>query len=155
MDQETKQGAQEVGGTGGASSAGSSQSAQADLSAVADRAKAAAQGFQFAKIFEGRIDNKNFFFYAVASFVISMVLGMIPVIGWILSLALAVLGIGVMIRRFHDISVTGWATLIVLVPFINLLAVVYLCWKHGDTAKNAYGEPADSKREFFRAVLNT
>lgn len=151
MDQNTQtppganQGGQQAGG----------QSAQADLQAVANRAKAAAEGFQFNKLFEGRIGNMHFLYFFVASIILGFVLGMIPVIGWIISLALAVLGVGVGIRRFHDIGVTGWAVLVFFIPIVGLLVALYLCWKHGDAGANAYGAAPDSKREFFRAVLNT
>ncbi len=131
------------------------QSAQADLKVAADRAKAATQGFQFGKLFEGRIDNMNYLYGAVGSIVLGFVLGMIPVIGLLVGLALAVLGIGMTVRRFHDINVTGWATLVLVIPFVGFLVVVYLCWKHGDVAANPYGAAPDPKRDAFKAILNT
>ena len=133
----------------------SSQSAQADLKAAADRAKAATAGYQFAKLFEGRIDNMNYLYAAIGSIVVGLILNMIPIIGLIASLALMVLGFGLTIRRFHDIHIIGWASLILIVPFVGLLAVIYLCWKHGDTGTNQYGAAPDPKRDFFKAALNT
>ncbi len=134
---------------------GSTQNAQADLGQVANRAKAATAGFSIEKLFQGRIDNVNYFYFAVAGLVASFVLGMIPVIGWIISLAIAVVGVGTTIRRWHDLGQTGWLTLLGLIPVVGLLVVIYLCWKHGTGTPNMYGEAPDPKREFFKAVLNT
>lgn len=131
------------------------QDMQADINRLAAQAKAASQGFDFMKMFEGRIGNMHFLYFVVAALVASFVLGMIPLIGWIISLALAVIGVGVGIRRFHDIHITGWASLIFFVPLIGFLAALYLCWRQGDPAANQYGPVPDPKRDFFKAVLNT
>ncbi len=153
---------QTEGGTGDAAASTASsapsqpaQSAQADLKVVADRAKVAAQGFNFSKLFEGRIDNMNYLYGAVASVALGLTLGMIPVLGFLLSLVLLVVGLGITVRRFHDINITGWAALVVLIPFLGFLVVIYLCWKKGDVAANPFGAAPDPKRDFFKAVLNT
>lgn len=129
--------------------------AQADLKKVADRAKAATAGFSFEKLFQGRIDNMNYFWFAIAGLVAGVVLGMIPVIGWIASLAIGVVGVGATIRRWHDLGQTGWLTLLGFIPFLGLLVLAYLCWKKGATTPNAYGEVPDPARDLFKAVLNT
>jgi len=131
------------------------QNAQADLKKVADSAKAAAQGFDFMKLFEGRLDNMNYLYLAVASFVAGWILMYIPILGWLANLALLVLGIGATMRRLHDIHQPGILVLVFLVPILNVLALVYLCWKLGDVGANTYGNPPEKNREFFRAVLNT
>jgi hypothetical protein len=134
---------------------GSTQNAQADLGQVANRAKAATAGFSIEKLFQGRIDNTNYFYLAISSIVAGTILSMIPVIGGIISLAIGVVGVGATIRRWHDLGQTGWLTLLCLLGPIGLLVVIYLCWKHGTGTANAYGEAPDPKREFFKAVLNT
>ncbi len=136
-------------------SSNTGQSAQADFQKVVGSAQAASKGFEFGKLFEGRIGNMHFLYFFVASLVLGLVLGMIPVIGWIVALALLVLAFGVGIRRFHDINVTGWAVLVFLIPIVGLLVALYLCWKHGDAGANQYGPAPDPNRDFFKAVLNT
>ena len=73
----------------------------------------------------------------------------------LVGIVLAVVSVGVGIRRWHDVGVTGWATLIFFVPFVGLLVALYLCWKHGETKENQYGPVPDANRPFFHAVLNS
>lgn len=131
------------------------QSATEDLKKVADRAKAATGGFSFDKLFEGRLDETNYMYFAIGSFVVGFLVMMIPVIGMIASLGLFVLGLGATARRFHDINMTGWAAAILVVPVVGFLAVIYLCWKIGDAGVNPFGVAPDKNREMFKAVLNT
>ncbi len=137
------------------SGAPSAQSAQADMKAAADRAKSATAGFKFDNLFAGRIDNMNYIYAVVGSVVLGFVLGIIPIIGLLVSLVFLVIGLGVSARRFHDIGMSGWASLLLLIPFLGLLGVIYLCWKHGDAGSNAYGAVPDPKRDLFKAILNT
>jgi uncharacterized membrane protein YhaH (DUF805 family) len=139
--------------TSGAPAGG--QSAQEDLNKLMGSAKEAAAGFQFGKLFEGRIGNMQFLYYLVGALVIGMVTSMIPLVNLLVGLALVVVSIGVGIRRWHDVGVTGWASLIFLVPFVGLLAALYLCWKHGEAKENQYGPVPDANRPFFHAVLNS
>ncbi len=131
------------------------QSAQADLNKLVGSAKEATHGFDFNKLFEGRIGHTYFLYFFISSFLIGFTLTMIPVIGWLISIALLVLGLGVGVRRFHDINVTGWAAVLLIIPPIGLFVALYLCWKHGDAGPNKYGEAPDPKRDFFKAILNT
>jgi uncharacterized membrane protein YhaH (DUF805 family) len=131
------------------------QSAGEDLKKVADRAKAAASGFDFHKLFNGRIDQTNYLYFAIGSVVLGYILMMIPLIGWIGSIALAVLGVGATVRRLNDIGQTGWLAALLIIPPIGLLLVIYLCWKHGVPSANAHGDVPDPKRDTFKAVLNT
>ena len=131
------------------------QSAQDDLKKVADRAKAAATGFDFMRLFVGRVGATNFLYSVIIGVVAGAVLSMIPVIGWIISIGLAVLGVGMSVRRLHDINVTGWASIALFIPVLGLLGVIYLCWKHGDVGSNQYGGVPDPKRDVFKAILNT
>jgi|GEM_PF-2087225 uncharacterized membrane protein YhaH (DUF805 family) len=131
------------------------QSAQEDFNKLVGSAKEATEGFQLHKLFEGRIGNVQFIYYVVGSIVLGLVLGMIPIINLLAGLALAVLGVGIGIRRWHDVGVTGWATLIFFVPVVGLLAVLYLMWKHGEQGANKYGEAPDPKRPLLKAILNS
>ena len=131
------------------------QSATEDLKKVADRAKAATSGFSFDNLFNGRLDEMNYLYFAVGSFVVGLLLMMMPVIGMIASLALLVIGLGATARRFHDINMAGWTAVVIIIPFLGLLAVIYLCWKTGDAGANPFGPPPDKKRDMFKAILNT
>ena len=143
MDQDTK----------GAPAGG--QSAQEDLNKLMGSAKEAAAGFTFSKLFEGRIGNMQFLYYLVGAIVVGLVAGIIPLVNLFVGIVLAVLSVGVGIRRWHDVGVTGWATPIFFVPFVGLLVALYLCWKHGEEKENQYGPVPDANRPFFHAVLNS
>ena len=151
MEENTGATTNETVSTGSAST----QSAQADINAAAARAKAATSGFKFDNLFAGRIDNMNYLYAVVGSIVLGFILGMIPIIGLLVSLVFLVVGLGVSARRLHDIGMSGWASLLLLIPFVGLLGMIYLCWRHGDTGSNAYGAAPDPKRDLFKAILNT
>jgi uncharacterized membrane protein YhaH (DUF805 family) len=133
----------------------SNQSAIADLKDVADRARAATGSFSFYKLFEGRLDETNYLYCAVGSIAVGLFAMMVPIIGMLISLLLMVFGLSATARRFHDINITGWAAIVLVVPVVGLLAVIYLCWKKGDTGTNPFGIAPDKSRDLFKAILNT
>lgn len=45
------------------------------------------------------------------------------------------------VKRLHDFNKSGWLSLIILIPLINLIFMLYLACHHGDTEPNKYGEP--------------
>lgn len=46
----------------------------------------------------------------------------------------------VTISRFHDFNKSGFFALLMFIPFVNVIAMIYLCFKKGDAGKNKYGE---------------
>ncbi len=86
---------------------------------VMDRMKASSQGFEFMKLFEGRVDRNTYFMYLIVSIVLSIIFNIIPLIGWILSLALIIISLGMGIRRFHDIGMSGWFVLVFFLPMLS------------------------------------
>jgi len=56
--------------------------------------------------------------------------------------------LSVTIKRLHDIDLTGWFSLIALVPYINLLFVLLVGLVPGNKATNKYGpNPKQSSSE--------
>jgi hypothetical protein len=45
------------------------------------------------------------------------------------------------IRRLHDRNHTGWLSLLMLVPLVNLFLILYLFFARGDEGINNYGLP--------------
>ena len=45
------------------------------------------------------------------------------------------------IRRLHDRNQSGWLSLLVIVPLINLFFMIYLFCAKGTTTTNSYGPP--------------
>jgi len=56
----------------------------------------------------------------------------------ILTLPLAII---FMIRRFHDIGGSGWWSLTMLIPLVNLIPALLLLFKPGSNGPNKYGPP--------------
>lgn len=52
--------------------------------------------------------------------------------------------ISLYVRRLHDVNQSGLLTLLVLVPFIDLLLFLYLLFAPGTQGPNKYGEPINS-----------
>ncbi|MEX0499287.1 DUF805 domain-containing protein [Raoultella terrigena] len=68
--------------------------------------------------FRGRSARKEYAVFTVANFVLSAVLGLIPVIGGLFSLIIIIPGIAVAVRRLHDLNKSGWW---LLAPFLILI----------------------------------
>ena len=72
-------------------------------------------------------DSINFFFQT-------------PLVG-IVTIASLVFGIIFAVRRFHDINASGWWSILVFVPLINLIAMLVLIFAPGKPQANKYGPP--------------
>lgn len=75
----------------------------------------------------------------------------LTVVGYLLIFMLAVLQVGIAIRRWHDMDQTGWLVLLSLIPIVNLIAVIFLLFVSGTSGANKYGEPDKSRG--VKAVL--
>lgn len=126
-----------------------------DFMKFATRAKKATKGFDFNKLFQGRLDNRNYFYAVIGAVILAYIIGMLPGVGMILQLSILVIGLSVTSRRFQDINLVGWMALVILVPYVNIFIIAYLCWRVGDKGANLFGDAPDPKRDFFKAILNT
>jgi uncharacterized membrane protein YhaH (DUF805 family) len=99
--------------------------------------------------FNGRARRSEYWFFALISTVISIVITYLgaamnfPLLGTIYSLAILVPSIAVLIRRMHDVDKSGWYCLI---PIYNII----LAFTEGTRGPNQYGpDPKDpSSGEF-------
>jgi len=62
--------------------------------------------------FNGRAQRSEFWWWVLFSLVVNLVLGWIPIIGWLVALGLFLPGLAVTVRRLHDTNRTGWFALI-------------------------------------------
>jgi uncharacterized membrane protein YhaH (DUF805 family) len=73
----------------------------------------------------GRISRRQFWLHGVLPIVVaSIVLGWIPFIGQILSLAFLWASIAIAFKRFHDLGYPGWWSLLYLIPTVAAMAVL-------------------------------
>ncbi len=70
--------------------------------------------------------------------IISLLVGIVSVV-----LLIPVL-ISSYVRRLHDVNQSGLLTLLIFVPFVNLLLFLYLLFAPGTQGPNKYGNPINS-----------
>lgn len=125
-------------------------------------------------LFKGRVGRQNFVFaillLLVAHFIINYALGMgsmslmqgstamfgllAAAVSFLISIAFAVVSFGLAARRFHDIGKSGWFALIMIVPLVNLIAVIVLALLEGDEGPNEHGDPEAPSNNVIDALLN-
>lgn len=107
-------------------------------------------------LFQGRINNVR---YAII-FIIGVALNYIYIhsegtlFKTVALMLLFIFGIGVIIRRFHDINKSGIWAITVFIPIAGLFIGLWLCYKKGDIDANHYGNPEEPKRNFFKSLIN-
>jgi len=95
-------------------------------------------------VFSGRASRKEFWFfhlfYIIGFIVLMNIQGMFDGAGvslfWILVNIIPQTAVGV--RRLHDTNKSGWMYLFILIPFGNLLLLVFFCFK-SDQEDNRFG----------------
>lgn len=99
--------------------------------------------------FNGRASRSEYWFFALFNFIISFVLGFLTgltggamfltVLTYIISLALLLPGLGLSVRRLHDINRSGWWVLIGLIPIVGAIILIIWFAKESDPVENQYG----------------
>ena len=97
-------------------------------------------------VFEGRARRQEYWLfillYAIVYFaasVLDAVIGTTPLLNVLVLLGFLVPGISAGVRRLHDIDKSGWMYVLVLIPIVNLVLLVFLCFD-GTAGPNRYGE---------------
>ncbi len=112
---------------------------------------------------DGRIGRLRYLSYSIVTpLVLSMGLGMIAgilmvILGFLLGDSGTTIGVVIYVlsmlpgyafqfiilprRRLHDLNQSGWFLLIMLIPLVNIIFMLYLCFAPGDVGENDYGLP--------------
>ena len=97
-------------------------------------------------VFSGRARRKEYWYFALFSFIIALVLGLIDslvgtysVLSGLYSLAVLLPGIGVSIRRLHDTVRSGWWFFIGLIPLIGTIILLIYMVSDSQAETNQYG----------------
>lgn len=106
--------------------------------------------------FEGRARRSEYWFFClfnmIVSFAISAITGIIgsdtlaTILSTAVSLAIFLPGLGVAVRRMHDVGKSGWYLLMSLIPFVGAILVIIKLATEGDAGPNEYGP--DPRGEF-------
>ena len=91
--------------------------------------------------FSGRAPRSEYWWFMLFSVLLNIVVSLIGVdlIAVIVSLALLIPSLAVTIRRWHDIGKSGWWTLLLLIPLVNLILILVFFTRKGDDGANDYG----------------
>lgn len=89
--------------------------------------------------FNGRARRSEYWWFCLASFLVSIVIGSIPYVGFIAGLALLLPGLAVDVRRLHDVGKSGWYILFALIPLVGALYLLYLLIQDSEPGDNQYG----------------
>ncbi len=88
----------------------------------------------------GRLGRKQYLIYCLALLSLALVVGAASnkqIFTWVI-LVLYILFIIQTIKRLHDINLSGWWALLVLIPIVNLFAGAWTLFKKGTNGKNKY-----------------
>lgn len=85
------------------------------------------------KSFVGRMSKQEYLYYIVPGIILSL----IPVV----NLAFILPNCSTTARRLHDLNLTGWLCLIMILPIIRICLMVYLVITDGKPEANQFGEP--------------
>ena len=102
--------------------------------------------------FNGRARRKEYWFFALFNFIISIVLMVIDgvtgtlnaevgigMLGGIYTLAILIPSIAVSVRRLHDTDRSGWWLLIILIPFIGAIVLLVFTVLDSTPGENQFG----------------
>lgn len=107
--------------------------------------------------FNGRARRSEYWYYCLASVLISLVLGgldyfleftfggvQLGILRAIYGLAVFLPGLAVAVRRLHDVGKSGWFMFIILIPVIGVIWYLIVLCTAGDDGVNEYGaDPTD------------
>jgi uncharacterized membrane protein YhaH (DUF805 family) len=98
--------------------------------------------------FEGRASLSAYWWYALALFIVNVVLEIfsvaigsfaLTVLIALVAIAVGLSGLSVAVRRMHDTDKSGWMLLLGLIPFIGGIIVLVLVLLPGTPSQNRFG----------------
>jgi uncharacterized membrane protein YhaH (DUF805 family) len=97
--------------------------------------------FQKYADFSGRAKRPEFWWFALFTFLASIILGVVSsMLSGLFSLAVLIPSLAVGARRLHDIGRSGWWQLIWLVPVIGWIIMIYWFVQDSNPTTNAFDE---------------
>lgn len=120
-------------------------------------------------LFQGRLGRAHFAWACLVLVVIAIViniltyaldllgdsLGMLAsIVSVIVFIAIAIVSLGISVRRYHDLDWSGWFVLLGFIPIVNLVMLIVLLFKQGTPAANRFGEPFAKDMPLKEAILN-
>jgi uncharacterized membrane protein YhaH (DUF805 family) len=76
--------------------------------------------------FDGTLDKGEYTKRFLISLAGCILLGWIPVIGWLIAIALTVVFVAACIRRLRGLKKNPWLTLLIIIPIVGLIFAIWL-----------------------------
>ena len=89
--------------------------------------------------FNGRARRSEYWYWVLFSFLVGVVIGLVPVLGQIVCLAFLLPGIAVSVRRLHDIGKSGLWYLLCLIPLVGAIVLIVLFCQDSQPGENKWG----------------
>lgn len=97
--------------------------------------------------FSGRSSRSEYWWYILFTFLLGIVISIVfsfsenmsTIVSAIVSLALLLPGLGLSVRRLHDINKSGWWILVGLIPVAGIIILIVWFCKDSDPTDNNYG----------------
>ena len=97
--------------------------------------------------FSGRASRSEFWWFCLFNFIIGIVTTVLffwntdimNVVQTIVSLALLLPGLGLCVRRLHDIGKSGWWILLAFIPIIGAIILIIFYCQNSQMQTNEYG----------------
>ena len=86
--------------------------------------------------YEGRMSKLDYIAFIIPALIVEYILSA-TIIGYLVFLIPTACAAA---RRLHDIGMSGWIALLMIIPILNILLTVFLCIQEGQKTRNAYGE---------------
>lgn len=105
--------------------------------------------------FNGRASRSEYWWWVVFTLIIGCLFGIpsgisaahstvgsgLPLISYIVALALFLPNLAVLFRRLHDTGKSGWWWLIGFIPFVGSIILIVFCCQSSQPFENEYGYP--------------
>lgn len=103
-------------------------------------------GFSKYCCFTGRASRSEYWWWVLFTFIVGVIVGVVfgdgttgAIISGLVSLALFLPGLGLGVRRLHDIGRSGWAILLALIPIVGAIILIIWFIKDSVPVPNEYG----------------
>lgn len=128
--------------------------------------------FSFRKLDVGRIARLQYFFASILMCVLGLAFialfvaggtllsreagGIVSIVFIVLIyIVMLIFGVCLGIRRLHDMNMSGWWILVLVIPGVGTIFGLFMLFMPGTKAPNKYGNIPDSKRSIWKTLINT
>lgn len=99
-------------------------------------------GIQKFAVFGGRANRKEYWYFFLFQSIVGLItFTFIPKAAAIFCLLFLIPNLAVTARRLHDVGLSGWWSLVTLIP-LGWLGLLFALVKKGDLEENKYGSPS-------------